>query len=160
MDYSIPMMMAPYMSYRAPPMLAPFYLYKPSRVPPSSYSLSYSLLFFNTKLYIIKYNTSLDLTFLRSSALYLSVNRFIKIYSSVFYIDLRLVLMMEHYIFHQPNLHCLHGLKYNTLPYNDIVMINERYTIIKPQTISYSLMCLTQVLTIWHIRSMFLVTVE
>jgi hypothetical protein len=64
-------------------------------------------------------------------------------------------MMMEHCILGQPNLHCLHGLKYNTLMYHDIVMINERHTIIEPKTISYSPMCLTQVSTIWHLRSMF-----
>jgi hypothetical protein len=63
-------------------------------------------------------------------------------------------MMMEHRILRQPNVHRLHGLKYNTLPYNDIVMINERYTIIEPKTISYNPMCLTQVPTIWHLRSM------
>jgi hypothetical protein len=39
-------------------------------------------------------------------------------------------------------LHCLHGLKNNTLPYNDIVMINERHTVIELKTISYNPMCL------------------
>jgi hypothetical protein len=56
--------------------------------------------------------------------------------------------MMEHYILCQPNLHRLHGLKYNTLPYNDIVMINGRHIVIKSKIISYSPMCLTQVPTI------------
>jgi hypothetical protein len=64
-------------------------------------------------------------------------------------------MMMKHCILRQPNLHRLHGLKYNTLLYNNIVMINERHTIIEPKTISYNPMCLTQVLTIWHLRSMF-----
>jgi hypothetical protein len=54
---------------------------------------------------------------------------------------------MEHYILRQPNLHRLYGLKYNTLSYNDIVMINERHTIIESKTISYP-MWLTQVPTI------------
>jgi hypothetical protein len=53
--------------------------------------------------------------------------------------------MMEYCILYQPNLYPLYGLKYNTLPFDDMVMINERYTIIKPKTISYSPMCLTQV---------------
>jgi hypothetical protein len=60
-------------------------------------------------------------------------------------------MMMEHCILCQPNLHRLYGLKYNTLSYNDIVMINERHTVIEPKTISYSPMCLTQVPTIWHL---------
>ena len=49
----------------------------------------------------------------------------------------------------------LHGLKYNTLLYNDIVMINERNIVIESKIISYSPMCLTQVPTIWHLKSMF-----
>jgi hypothetical protein len=56
--------------------------------------------------------------------------------------------MMEHRILRQPYLHCLHGLKYNTLLYNDIAMINERYTVIESKTINYNPMCLTQVPTI------------
>jgi hypothetical protein len=63
--------------------------------------------------------------------------------------------MMEHCILRQPYLHCLYGLKYNTLLYNDIVMINERHIVIESKTISYSPMCMTQVPTIWHIRCMF-----
>jgi hypothetical protein len=35
--------------------------------------------------------------------------------------------MMEHYILCQPYLHCQHGLKYNPLLYNDIVIINEAH---------------------------------
>jgi hypothetical protein len=64
-------------------------------------------------------------------------------------------MMMEYCILRQPNLHRLHGLKYNTLSYNHIVMINERNTIIEPKAINYSLMCLTQVSVIWYLRSMF-----
>jgi hypothetical protein len=56
--------------------------------------------------------------------------------------------MLEHIILHQSNRHHLHGLKYNTIPYNDIAMINERHNIIELKTISYNLMCLTQVPTI------------
>jgi hypothetical protein len=63
--------------------------------------------------------------------------------------------MVEHCILHQPNLHCLHGLKYNTLLYNYIVMINEKHIIIEPKTINYNPMCLAQVSIIWHLRSMF-----
>jgi hypothetical protein len=63
--------------------------------------------------------------------------------------------MMEYCILCQPNLHRLHGLKYNTLLYNHIVMINERHTIIEPKTFSYSLMCLTQVPAIWYLKSIF-----
>jgi hypothetical protein len=33
----------------------------------------------------------------------------------------------ECHMLHQPYLHCLHGIKYNTLLYNDIVMVNERH---------------------------------
>jgi hypothetical protein len=53
-----------------------------------------SLFFVNTKFSITKDSTNLDLTFLRSSVLYLSVNRLSKVYSSVLYIDLWLVLMI------------------------------------------------------------------
>jgi hypothetical protein len=79
------MMVAPYVFCRVPPMLVPLCLclYKPSRVPPSSSSLSHSLFFFNTKLYITKYNASLDLTFLRSSVLYFYVNQVSKVYPSI-----------------------------------------------------------------------------
>jgi hypothetical protein len=69
-------------------------VYKSSRVPPSYSSLTHSLFFFNTKLSITKDTTSLDLIFLRFSVLYLFVNRFTKIYSYVFYIDLWLVLII------------------------------------------------------------------
>jgi hypothetical protein len=64
-------------------------------------------------------------------------------------------MMMEHCILCQPNLHRLNGLKYNTISYNDIVMINEWHTVIEPKTIIYNPMCLTQVPTIWHLKSMF-----
>jgi hypothetical protein len=46
------------------------------------------------------------------------------------------VTIMEHCTLHQPNLHHRHGLKYNTLLYHQIHMINERHTIIEPKTIS------------------------
>jgi hypothetical protein len=49
--------------------------------------------------------------------------------------------IMKHYISRQLNLHCLHDLKYNTLSYNDIAMINETHTVIKLKTINYNPMC-------------------
>jgi hypothetical protein len=55
--------------------------------------------------------------------------------------------IMEHCILCQSYLHWLHDLKYNTLPYNDIVIFNERHIVIELKTISYSLMCMTQVTT-------------
>jgi hypothetical protein len=63
--------------------------------------------------------------------------------------------LMKHRILCQSYLHCLCGLKYNILPYNDIVVVNERHTIIQSKTIRYNPMCLTQVSTIWHLRRMF-----
>jgi hypothetical protein len=44
--------------------------------------------------------------------------------------------VMEHRILCQPYLYCLYGLKYNTISYNDIVMVNERHVVIQLKTIS------------------------
>jgi hypothetical protein len=73
-------------------MVAHLCLCKFSRVSLFSSYLSHSLFFFNIKLYITKHGASLDLTILRSSILYLSVNQVTKVYSYVLYIDLCLVL--------------------------------------------------------------------
>jgi hypothetical protein len=56
--------------------------------------------------------------------------------------------VMKRHVLHQPNLHCLCSLKYNILPYNDIVMVQERHTVIQLKTISYNPMCVTPVSTI------------
>jgi hypothetical protein len=47
-------------------------------------------------------------------------------------------IVLEHRVLHQPYLHRLHGLKYNTLPYNDIVMVNDMHIVIQLKTINYS----------------------
>jgi hypothetical protein len=39
-------------------------------------------------------------------------------------------MVMEQRVLQQSYLHFLHDHKYNTLSYNDIVMVNERHTII------------------------------
>jgi hypothetical protein len=63
-------------------------------------------------------------------------------------------MVTKHYV-HQPCLHCLHGVKYNTLLYNDNVMFNESHIVVQLKTINYSHMCLTHVLRILHIGCMF-----
>jgi hypothetical protein len=47
-------------------------------------------------------------------------------------------IVLEHRVLHQPYLHRLHGLKYNTLSYNDIVMVNDMHIVIQLKTINYS----------------------
>jgi hypothetical protein len=47
-------------------------------------------------------------------------------------------IVLEHRVLHQPYLHRLHSLKYNTLPYNDIVIVNDMHIVIQLKTINYS----------------------
>jgi hypothetical protein len=63
--------------------------------------------------------------------------------------------VMEHIVLCQPYLKCIYCLKYNTLLYDEIVKVTRSHTNVQPKVISYNTMCLTQILTIWHIGCMF-----
>jgi hypothetical protein len=78
MDYMVLMMVVPYMSIKT--FMCDFFFLP--------------LFFFKIKLSITKDSTSVDLIFICSSVLYLSVNRFTKIYLFILYINLQLVLMI------------------------------------------------------------------